>query len=117
MELQNQIIIEKHGTVTLFDIKGGVTSTSESCFREAYGNPDIQKTERILLVFDKDAYINSGGIAVLIQLLAETKRNEQTIAITGLSDHFRKIFNMVGITKFAQSYGSVEEGLEGLSGS
>ena len=48
----------------------------------------------------EDAYINSGGIALLIQILAQTKRNNQQIGITGISDHFEKIFHMVGITKF-----------------
>jgi anti-anti-sigma factor len=67
------------------------------------------------LKFEEKAYINSGGIAVLIQLLAETKRNNQKIGITGLSDHFKKIFNMVGITKFAKIYNTVEEALENLS--
>jgi anti-anti-sigma factor len=117
MEYQNQIIIEKHGPIILFDIKGDVTSASEPFFNEAYGNPDIHETEKILLIFDEDAYINSGGIAVLIQLLAETNKNKQQIGITGLSEHFKKIFRMVGITKFAPIYSSVDEALEVLSGS
>lgn len=112
MEHQNQIIIEKHGAIMLFDIKGDVTSASEPFFNEAYGNPDIHETEKILLIFDEDAYINSGGIAVLIQLLAETNRNKQKIGITGLSDHFKKIFRMVGITKFATIYSSVDEAMQ-----
>jgi len=32
-----------------------------------------------------------------------------------LPDHFKKIFNMVGITKFAKIYNTREEALEGLS--
>jgi len=117
MEHQNQIIIEKHGAIMLFDIKGDVTSASEPFFNEAYHNLDIGETSKILLKFDENAYINSGGIAVLIQLLAETNRNKQKIGITGLSEHFKKIFNMVGITKFARIYNTVDEALEGFSGS
>ena len=75
----------------------------------------IKALKKILLKFDKDAYINSGGIAVLIQILANTKRNNQQISITGLSDHFKKIFHMVGITKFAKIYDSVENALDVLS--
>ena len=61
------------------------------------------------------SYINSGGIAVLIQILAQTKRNNQNIGIAGLSDHFQKIFKMVGITKFATIHNTVEDGLDALS--
>jgi len=48
---------------------------------------------------------------VLIQILAQTKRNRQLIGITGVSDHFKKIFAMVGITKFATIYPTFEEAL------
>jgi anti-anti-sigma factor len=112
---QNQIIIEKHGSVTLLDVKGDVTSASEPFFNDAYKRPDILEGSKIVLVFDEDAYINSGGLAVLIQLLAETKRNNQQIAITGLSDHFKKIFRMVGITKLATIFPSVNEAMKRFS--
>jgi anti-anti-sigma factor len=113
---QNQIVIEKHGSVTLLDIKGDVTSASESSFSQAYGNPDARGATGLVLNFDEGAYINSGGIAVLIQLLAETNRAKQKVGISGLSDHFKKIFKMVGITKFAVIQGSVAEAIKSLSG-
>ncbi|RLB34404.1 MAG: anti-sigma factor antagonist [Deltaproteobacteria bacterium] len=108
---QSSIGIDRTGDIAVFDIKGDVTSASEPHFSEAYKHPDMDGVSKILLKFDEEAYINSGGIAVLIQLLAETKRNNQTVAITGLSEHFKKIFNMVGITRFATIYGSVEEAM------
>ena len=115
MAKENEIMVETHGDVTLFDIKGDVTAFSEPFLKEAYNNANDEGASKILLKFEESAYINSGGIAVLIQLLAETKRNNQQIAITGLSEHFKKIFNMVGITKFAKIHDTVEEALESLS--
>jgi anti-anti-sigma regulatory factor len=38
------------------------------------------------------------------------------VGIAGLSDHFKKIFNMVGITKFAKLYNTQEEALKALEG-
>jgi anti-anti-sigma factor len=115
MEQDNEIRLETVGVVTLFDIRGDLTVVSEPYLKGAYQNANEQGTTRILLKFDQGTYINSGGIAVLIQILSETKKNNQQIAITGLSDHFKKIFNMVGITKFAKIYSSVEEAVENLS--
>ncbi len=111
----NKINIEQHGAVTLFDIRGDLTSFSEPFLSEAYQNANTQGADKILLKIDKEAYINSGGIAVLIQILAQTKRNNQDIGITGVSDHFKKIFSMVGITKFADIHESVENALEVMS--
>ncbi len=116
MKQENEIRLEQLGDVTLFDIRGDVTILSEPFLNEAYENANNQGASKILLQFEKSAYINSGGISVLIQLLAETKKNNQQIGITGLSDHFKKIFNMVGITKFAKIYNTVDEALKSMSG-
>jgi anti-anti-sigma factor len=116
MQQQTEIALETIGDVSLFDIKGDVTALSEPFLDEAYKKALDQGISKILLQFKEDAYINSGGIALLIQILAETKKNNQQAGITGLSDHFKKIFNMVGITKFAKIFDSVDAALETMSG-
>lgn len=115
MGQENEIRLETRGVVTLMDIQGDVTTFSEPFLNEAYQNVNDQGAKTILLNFDEGAYINSGGIAILIQLLAETRRHGQQIGITGLSPHFQKIFNMVGITKFAKIYETVEEAVEAMA--
>ncbi|MGD9413178.1 MAG: STAS domain-containing protein [Desulfobacterales bacterium] len=111
----NHIITEQFGAVTLFEIQGDITHHSEPFFSDAFRNGNHQKHPRILLKIDKEAYINSGGISVLIQFLAKSQQNSQLVGITGVSDHFKKIFKMVGITKFAHLYDSVENAVEALS--
>jgi len=108
---KNKIKLEQHGSVALLDIQGDITGFSAPFLNEAYKNVDKQGASNILLKTEKDIYINSGGIAVLIQILAQTKQNNQLIAITGISDHFKKIFGMVGITRFAKIYDTVDEAL------
>ena len=115
MEQANEILLEQLGDITLLDIRGDVTILSESFLNDAYADANNRDAGKILLKFEETAYINSGGISVLIQLLAKTKQNNQQVGITGLSDHFKKIFNMVGITKFANIYHTHEEALEGMS--
>jgi anti-anti-sigma factor len=107
----NEISFNTRNGVTVLDIRGDITAFSEATLNEAYRNVTGQGVVRLLLKIATDAYINSGGIAVLIQILAQTKRNRQLIGITGVSDHFKKIFAMVGITKFATIYPSFEEAL------
>ena len=114
MEHPNEIILENHETVTLLTIKGDITAFSESFLNDAYQRANQEGTDRFLLQFDPEAYINSGGIAVLIQLLALSRKNNQLVGITGLSDHFTKIFNMVGITKIAQIFPNTDAALDGM---
>ena len=108
----NEIGFEQHGAVTLLNIQGDVTSFSEPFLNEAYQSANDQGASKILLKIGQDAYINSGGIAILIQILAQTKRNNQKIMIAGVSNHYKKIFSMVGISKFAEIQDSVESAIE-----
>ncbi len=117
MEVQNEIKIEKRGDVTLFDVSENVNRFSEPFFKDAYDQVDSQGTRKILLMFHEKIYINSEALKALIQLLAETNKNQQQVGIVGLSEHFKKIFRMVGITKFAKIFDSVKEAMESLAGS
>ena len=116
MEQTNQFQLEQQNDITLLHIQGDITAQSEPVINEAYKNADDQgAAQKILVQFEEDAYINSGGIAVLIQILAHTQKKNQQIGITGLSDHFKKIFNMVGISKFAGIYNTVEDAIKAMS--
>ncbi len=112
MQQHNEIQLETHGTVMLLDIHGDITSFSEPYFNQAYQKANDQGASKILLKMEKGAYVNSGGIAVLLQILSQTKTNNQRIGITGASDHNIKILSMLGIDKFAQIYPNVENALK-----
>jgi anti-anti-sigma factor len=111
----NEIKIETRGDLIVLDIRGDVTAFSEPSLNSAYSSTKESSPKKILLKFEETAYINSGGIAVLIQVLAQTRRNNQKIGITGLSGHFKKVFNMVGITKFATIYPTLQDALSAMS--
>jgi len=115
MQNKNEVALKKQGSVVIFNIQGDITSFSEPFLNQAYKEANDQGTEKILLNLEEGAYINSGGIAVLIQILAQTKKNNQQISITGLSEHFKKIFNMVGITKFADIHNNVDSAIAAMS--
>ena len=110
-----QISLAKLGAVTLFDINGNMTAFSESWFNPAYQQAVGQKTKKILFKFNHGAYINSAGIAIFIQIIAQTIKRNQVIGITGLSRHFVKVFNILGITKFAKIYDNVQMAVEALN--
>ena len=115
MQHKNDITLENQGSVVIFNIQGDITSFSEPFLNQAYTDANDQGASKILLNIEDGTYINSGGIAVLIQILAQTKKNNQQISITGLSEHFKKIFNMVGITKFADIHNDVEGAIAAMS--
>ncbi len=100
------------GEVSIIDIKGDVTTLTGQPIEDAYKEVSNTGAKKILLYFDKKAYINSGGIAILIGMVSKNRKKGQVIRATGLSDHFQKIFKMVGLTKYTEIFQTEEAALE-----
>jgi anti-sigma B factor antagonist len=85
--------------IIVLRFSGDITSSSRAAVLGAYqGLP--QNATRILLDFSKVEYLNSSGIAIIIQMLMEARNAGQTIQTCGLSPHFQKVFTMVGIANY-----------------
>lgn len=89
--------------IIVLRFSGDVTSASKAAVLGAYqGLP--RESKRILLDFSKVEYLNSSGIALIIQMLMEAGKAGQSMQTFGLSPHFQKVFTMVGITKYTGLY-------------
>jgi anti-sigma B factor antagonist len=84
--------VRRHGSATVVDIRGDVTSGSEDVLMSAYDDAGDVRT--IVLNFTDLAYMNSGGIGLLVTLLVRANRRSQQLLAYGLSDHYRQIFEL-----------------------
>lgn len=88
-------------SVCIFSFNGDITSTAKEVILTAYRGLDGSATH-LMLDFTSVDYINSSGIAIIIQMLLEaSKSGQRSVGIFGLSPHFNKVFTMVGINKYA----------------
>lgn len=101
-------------SVSVLRFEGDIASTSKDAVLGTYQTLPKDTAKLILLDFTKVDYINSSGIALVIQLLIEAANSSQKVYAFGLSPHFTKVFTMVGITKYAQLFTSQEQALAPL---
>ncbi len=89
------------GPIIVLRFAGDITSASNAAVLGTYQG--ISETaKRIILDFTGVDYLNSSGIALIIQMLIAANKNGQTIQTFGLKPHFQKVFTMVGITKYTK---------------
>lgn len=112
MNKEIEISIRIKGEVSIIDIKGDVTALTGGPIEDAYQKVSMAGSKKILLCFTPEGYINSGGIAILIGIVSESRKKAQVIRITGLSAHFQKIFDMVGLTRYSQIFATEETALK-----
>lgn len=87
--------------VSVLRFEGDIASTSKEAVLGTYQSLPKATAKIVLLDFTKVDYINSSGIALVIQMLIEAASSGQKVYAYGLSAHFTKVFTMVGITKYA----------------
>ncbi len=100
--------------VTILRFEGDIASTSKDAVLGTYQALPRGDVKQILLDFTKVDYINSSGIALVIQLMIEAANAGQKVCAFGLSAHFAKVFTMVGITRYAQLFPGEAEALAAL---
>ncbi len=98
----DQVADSSGGKITVLRLSGDMSSNSRTALMGSYES--ASKGQPVLLDFTKTDYINSSGIALVIQVMMEAAKSGQKVAAFGLTPHFEKVFTMVGITKYAHLY-------------
>ncbi len=112
LEDELNVSIRQREGVSIIDLMGDVTTFAEEKINDAYRQVTEQGARTVLLNFRQNDYINSAGIAILIGIVTEVNRNNQKLAVSGLSQHFQKIFRMVGLAQYAEIYQDEDEAFQ-----
>jgi len=76
------------------DIDGGAREALAAVY------DDSGPTGPLRLDFEEVAYINSTGIALIVELLSRARADQRPVAGAGLSEHYREIFQITRLTDF-----------------
>ena len=84
--------LDRTGSAAILRIAGDVTSASEAELMAGYTQAAEGGAGVVVLDFSDLAYMNSGGIGLLVTLLVRAQRGGTRLLATGLSEHYRQIF-------------------------
>jgi anti-anti-sigma factor len=90
---------ERDGAVVLA-LHGEVNASAEAALQSAYGEATSAGPAAVVLDFSDVEYINSTGIALIVGLLAQARARDVEVRATGLSDHYREIFEITRLADF-----------------
>src|SRR5262250_3293441 len=93
-------------TTSIIDIQGEVTAFAENVLTSAYAEANTPTTRNIILNFSGLEYMNSSGIGLLVTLLIRVNRQKQRLMAYGLSDHYRRIFELTRLNEAIGIYES-----------
>jgi anti-anti-sigma factor len=109
MRQECKVKVHKGDKLVTIEVLGDLTASAEKAMDAAYREACEYDPERILIKFDGQSRINSAGIAIVINMVIESQEKECKVFLTGVSTHFQKIFELVGLTKYTTIVDSEEE--------
>lgn len=101
-------------SVAVIEIDGDVTPASENALMHAYGEATAAGAKAIVLDFSGLAYMNSGGIGLLVTLLVRAGRGRQRLLACGLSDHYRQILSLTRLDEAIEVHDSEAAALDAV---
>jgi anti-anti-sigma factor len=102
--------------LTVIDLKGEVTTFADEAITIAYEQASKEGAENILFNFSAVDYMNSAGISIIIGVLTEARQADQRLLLTGLTPHYRKIFQMMGLTQYAPVFDDEDAARQSVAG-
>lgn len=105
--------VDEH--VAVIAIDGDVTPASEDALMHAYGEAASSGASAVVLDFSGLAYMNSGGIGLLVTLLVRARRGNQRLLAFGLSEHYREILSLTRLDEAIEIHPTEAEALAAAS--
>jgi anti-sigma B factor antagonist len=96
--------VRSHDGVAVIDLSGEVNAGADARLEAAYSEAVDTGATSILLNVEAVDYINSTGIALIVGLLARSKKERREVLACGLTDHYRKIFEITRVADFMHLY-------------
>jgi anti-sigma B factor antagonist len=84
----------------VMDLHGEIQAGADDALSAAYVDAAALSSGAVLLNFADVTYINSTGIALIVGLLAESRKSGRRVVACGLSDHYKEIFEITRISDF-----------------
>ena len=83
-------------------LSGDLNARADETMANAYAKVAALGPRRVSLDFGHVGYINSTGIALVVRLLADARRDGRTVRAIGLTEHYREIFRITRLSDFME---------------
>ncbi|SRR6266536_3465217 len=103
MATSDRAVRQRDG-VAIVDLPARIDASAEQTLNDSYGEAIAHGPGRIVLNFSGVDYLSSTGIALIVGILARSRKEGRQISAAGLSDHYREIFEITRLADFMKIF-------------
>ena len=94
-------VVERDGETSI-RMAGDLNGRADDALTGAYAEIATLAPPQVDLDFQRVGYINSTGIALVVRLLADARRDGRAVRAIGLTEHYREIFRITRLSDFME---------------
>lgn len=102
------------GDATVCSLSGEININTSPEMRKIFDELEAKKTKKVVLDLAAVTYIDSSGLATLIEMLRRMKRYDGRLRLCNLSEKIRSLFEITKLTKLFEMFNTEEEALSGF---
>jgi anti-anti-sigma factor len=108
--------VREEGDAAVIELAGEVDGGAAGVLNAAYDKA-ISEGEpgTVVLDFAHVGYINSTGIALIVSVLARARAERRKVVASGLSEHYREIFDITRLSDFIEVFGDLDAAVSQLA--
>ncbi len=115
-EERMQLVQEKTSALNIYlreddaviAVRGSLSTPSESAIRDAFRHA-CRSRRNLVLDFAENTSVNGAAITVLVDCIRRARAEGCRIAMSGLSDNFRQVFEVMGVTRQVLAFRKLED--------
>ena len=96
--------VRSTGELATIVLHGDINVAAETDLAAAYAKVAETGAPTVLLDFGDTEYINSTGIALVVRLLADARRDRREVRACGLSPHYVEIFQITRLSDYMRIF-------------
>ena len=98
--------------VVVLSVEGDIDLNSSPIMRDKFNELAQKETSKILLNFSSVNYIDSSGLATLIEMLQRLKKYQGQLRLANVSEKIRSLFEVTKLDKLFKMYASEDDAIK-----
>ena len=103
---------EKNGETLICDLEGEINISNSPELRKAFDGLIKRNEKKVLMGFSGVSYIDSSGLATLIEMYQRLKRIDGRLRLYGMSENVRNFFEITKLHNLFETFSDRETALQ-----
>ncbi|MFH1867523.1 MAG: STAS domain-containing protein [Candidatus Omnitrophota bacterium] len=106
-----QVTENKNNDILVFDVDGDIDINSSPEIRKIFDKPIREKAMKIVVNLSSVSYMDSSGLATLVEMLKKTRTYGGKLRLSNLSAKVKSLFEITKLEKLFEIFETKEEAI------